>query len=244
MSGPGPCALSVIISTLNEAECIGRAIVRVEKALDRLAGVPSEIIVVDDESNDPTVAVAQAVGHRFGNVRILRRSGRRGLGSAIRDGMATARGECVLAMDGDLQHPPEAIPGMYRALQAGSQMVIMSRYCATGGCERTGAPRRARSRMAVGLTHLLLPETRAVTDPVSGYFIVRASSLDGLPLDPLGFKLLPELLVKGRFQQVTELPYLQSARRWGRSKMDLAGVLRFFRLLVRLRLNGHGRTRS
>jgi dolichol-phosphate mannosyltransferase len=235
--------VSLILPTYNESETIARVISECS-AVFRDIRAAAEIIVVDDDSPDGTAEAARRAGERLRaadrasagpQVRILRREGKRGLSTAILDGMAAARGEVLAVMDADMQHPPVALALMHESILKGDELAVMSRYVAGSSAGAHALPRRMASRCAVSLAHLCLPRTRAVRDPVSGCFMVRRSVLAGVGLSPMGFKILPDLLVRGKYARVTELPYVFHAREGGRSKMRPSEGLLYLRLLFRLR---------
>jgi hypothetical protein len=224
--------VSLILPTYNERESIS-TVISESAAVFRNLHTAAEIIVVDDDSPDGTAEQASRAG-----ARVLRRQGKRGLSSAILDGMAAARGEILAVMDADMQHPPAALALMHESILRGEELVVMSRYV-PGSAEGPRAPsRRMASRCAVSLSHLFLPRTRAVKDPVSGCFMMRRSVLAGIALSPLGFKLLPDMLVRGRYTRAAELPYVFQVRAGGKSKMRPSEGVLYLRLLFRLRRAG------
>ncbi len=226
--------LSVIVPTYNERENIGELIERIERL-----GLDLEIIIVDDSDTEETAAEAERLGAEYGNVRVLRRTGRRGLGSAIVDGIKVAGGNYIVVMDGDLQHPPEVLPDLYRSLEDGASIAIASRYTEGGGTAKWNALRRRMSRGATALAHLLLPETKCVKDPLSGFFAVKRGLIGEASISTKGYKVLLELLhnlslVEGSFMRVTEVPFTFEERRGGNSKLGFREVLRYFSLLLEL----------
>ncbi len=234
--GAGDPSLSVILPTYNEAENIDEAVARVESSLALVPGCAAEIIVVDDGSPDGTAARATEASRRYGNVRVVEREQRNGLASAIVRGMTASRGELLAVLDADLQHPPESLPALVgRIVASAADIVVMSRYAASGCTSDWSPGRRLASRVATLFAHLLLPATRSVSDPVSGYFIVRRQALEGMRFRPKGFKILPEILARGRTLRTEELAYTFAPRARGKSKMGPAETLRYAGLLLRLR---------
>jgi dolichol-phosphate mannosyltransferase len=228
--------LSVILPTFNEAENIAEALDRVEGSLALVPGCSAELIVVDDGSPDGTAARAAEASRGYGNVRIVVREGRRGLASAIVDGMTAARGSLLAVLDADLQHPPESFPTLVRRInEAPADIVVMSRYANSGRIVDSSPCRRLLSGAATLLAHALVPATRSVKDPVSGYFLVRRKALEGMRLEPRGFKILPEILARGRALRTEEVAYVFSPRAKGKSKMRPVELLRYAGLLLSLR---------
>jgi len=226
--------VSVIIPTYNERENIAELIERVEATLK---GIPFELIIVDDNSPDGTSELAEYSDRKYGNIRVVRRVDRLGLGSAVAYGFGRAKAEIMVVMDADLQHPPELLSLMYKRIVEGHSLAIASRYVEGGGVEELSISRRLVSRGAGKLSHLLLPKTRSVKDPMSGFFMLRKEVINGVKLNPTGFKILLEILAKGKYDSVVEVPYTFKSRKRGKSKLNLREVLRYILLLFNLRAN-------
>jgi dolichol-phosphate mannosyltransferase len=223
----------LIIPTYEEAQNICEL---VERAESSLKGLKFEVIVVDDASPDGTADIAERLGKTYGNVKVVRRPAKLGLASAVLDGMRVAGYSMVAVMDADLQHPPELLLKMLEKANEGYDVVVASRYVEGGGIERWSALRRMISRGAVLLAHILLPKTRAVKDVVSGFFLFRRSVVDRIELNPLGYKILLEIMAKGRYHKVTETPYIFRARKKGRSKLDLREIFNYAIFLLKLKV--------
>jgi len=207
--------LSIIIPTYNEASSLTPL---VENLHQVLAGYSYEVIFVDDNSPDGTAELAQALAARY-PVRVLVRRDKRGLASAVVDGLGEAQGEVVGVMDADLQHPPEVIPELVKEIQNGADIAIASRYIKGGGWQNLSLIRRAISKGAILIAHLLLPSTRQVSDPMSGFFLFKKAVVAGTTLKPTGYKILLEILTLGKFEKIAEVPYSFQARRLGASKL-------------------------
>jgi len=223
--------LSIIVPTYNEAENVRELIERVEASLK---GLDFEVIVVDDSSPDGTAEIAEELGKIYGNVKVVKRPRKMGLASAVLDGMKAAKHELIAVMDADLQHPPELLPKLLEKAMEGYDIVVASRYVEGGGIEEWGFWRRLISRGATFLAHTLLPRTRGVKDPMSGFFLIRRGVVEGVELNPIGYKLLLEVLVRGRYERVAEAPYVFEARRRGRSKLGLREVFDYVVFLFKL----------
>jgi dolichol-phosphate mannosyltransferase len=159
--------------------------------------------------------------------------------------MQLARGSWIVVMDADLQHPPEVVPELIAAgVRDGADLVIGTRY--TGGGRRDGLRDRYRrlvSAVSTLATKLVFRTSLLrVSDPMSGLFAVRASSLDAGELRPLGYKILLELVVRNRPGRIVEVPYTFQHRHAGESKSTVAEGMRFLRHMALLRL-GAKRTR-
>jgi len=208
--------LSLIIPTYNERDNLPILLERVHKALN---GVNYEVIIVDDDSPDGTWVVAEQFSHKFGNIKVVRRFRKMGLASAFLEGLDNAEGTFIGLMDADLQHSPELLHKMLDTVSAGADLAIASRYVHGGKVERLPLHRRVISRGAAALAHLLLPKIKAVKDPMSGFFIFKRGVIDGVKLSPRGFKILLEILAKGNYNRVVEIPYTFKSRKRGRSKL-------------------------
>lgn len=224
--------LSIILPTYNEAENIGEAIERIEKSLEEHE---FEIIVVDDNSTDGTAQIAEKLNEKYKNIRVLKRPGKLGLASAVLDGIKIASGEVITVMDADLQHPPEILPEMLDKISEGYNLVVASRYVHGGGVKDWSFYRMLISKGAILLAHFLLPRTRVVKDPMSGYFMFKREVIEGVKLNPKGYKILLEVLVKGSYIKVAEIPYEFSPRRRGKSKLNLGEIINYMHLLLKLK---------
>jgi dolichol-phosphate mannosyltransferase len=223
--------LSVVIPTFCERDNIAAVIERVDAALP---GVAWEIIFVDDDSPDGTAALAKSIGADDARVRCIRRIGRRGLAGACVEGMLASQAVCVAVMDADLQHDERLLAEMLARLRAKTaDLVIGTRYIAGGSAEGLSAARHSHSRLANVLARKLLGIE--VSDPMSGFFMLRRSLLDAVApdLSARGFKILLDILASaGKDVRVVELPYRFRARQHGVSKLDTQVVLDFLELLI------------
>ena len=236
---PGrPVQLSVIVPTRNEADNIPVLLSLLRPSLGSLS---AEIIVVDDSDDDTPLVLAQCADGADVAVRLLHRSpGARkgGLSSAVVAGAKHARGDWVLVMDADLQHPPESAVMLARtAMRHDVDIVVGTRYAGGGSGEGlNGATRAATSSWATRLTKSLFPRRLAtVSDPMSGLFAFRRSAVNLDRVNPVGFKILLELLVRHGTAKVAEVSYEMAPRYAGRSKASFREGMSFLRHLVRLR---------
>jgi dolichol-phosphate mannosyltransferase len=207
--------ISLIIPTYNEKDNIVPLVERVHQAL---SGYDYEILLVDDNSKDGTIEVATGLASRF-PVKVVVRREERGLATAVVHGLKHAAGSIVAVMDADLQHPPEVLPDLVKALENGADMAVASRYIKGGGCPDWGLSRRVISKAALLVSHLLLPATRQVKDPLTGFFMFRREKVDVDRLKPSGYKISLEIMLMGNFQRVVEVPYIFEDRSAGKSKL-------------------------
>jgi len=222
--------VSVIIPTYNEKDNIAPLLARIDKAL---SGYDYEVLIVDDNSSDGTIEIASELASRY-PVKVIVRQNERGLATAVVHGLRAASGRIIGVMDADLQHPPEVIPELIKALQGGADMVVASRYIEGGGCPNWGLSRKIISRVALVISHLLLPSTRPVKDPLSGFFMFRRQNVDPEKLKPIGYKISLEVMLTGRFQRVVEVPYIFEDRSAGKSKLNPGQQLDYLRHLLSL----------
>jgi dolichol-phosphate mannosyltransferase len=225
--------LSVVIPTYKEAKNLRELYDRIFKTL-RLYDF--EVIFVDDNSPDGTAELAQKIGGVYGNVQVLKRNGKNGLSSAVLDGIGLARSDIVVVMDADLQHPPEALLGMVEKAFEGYDIVVGSRYIPGGSIANWSALRRCISKGGILLAHALLPETRAVKDPVSGFFMFRKQVIDRKEINASGFKILIEILMKGNHRSLAEVPFRFRSRQKGDSKFDARVIMDYIIFILKLRL--------
>lgn len=224
--------VSIVVPTFREAENLPVLVRRIGQAMSQ-AELSYEIIVVDDASPDPTSAVCGELSRQF-PLRLIVRQNERGLSSAVIRGGELATGKWLVVMDADLSHPPERIPDMVAQLASGAtEFVLGSRYT-KGGSTATdwGLFRRWNSRIA---TWLARPLTR-LSDPMAGFFAMPRSLFAEARqrLNPVGYKIALELLVKAAPQQPTEIPIHFEDRQFGTSKMDWRQQALYLRHLARL----------
>ena len=209
-------AISIIIPTYNERDNITPLVERIDHAL---SGYDYEIVFVDDGSQDGTAELATALSTDY-PVKVMVRQGKRGLASAVVDGLKQATGQIMGVMDADLQHPPEVVPDLLREIKGGVDIAIASRYIEGGGCQGWGLTRRIMSKAAIVLAHLLLPSTRQIKDPISGFFMFKRPVVAHAHLKPTGFKILLEILMEGEFHNAVEVPFTFRIRSGGQSKLN------------------------
>jgi dolichol-phosphate mannosyltransferase len=227
--------ISLVIPTYNERENIMLAIKRAHGALQETAR-PFEIIVVDDDSPDRTWEAAEALCPDYPGLRVIRRRNERGLARAVVRGWREARGEILAVMDGDLQHPPETLGRLVKAVRDdGVDIAVASRHVMGGGVSRWNIVRRGVSWSATLMATWVLPGTlRTIRDPMSGYFALRRSVIEGCRLEPEGYKVLLEVLGRGKYQRVAEVPYVFVERQRGGSKLGPRQYWEFILHLLRL----------
>jgi dolichol-phosphate mannosyltransferase len=236
---PQTPVISLVIPTFNESANIVELLARLAQALP--AQAPCEVIFVDDSTDDTPAVITEAARHSRLAVSVHHReSAEGGLGGAVALGLRQASAPWIVVMDADLQHPPALVPELIAAGQrAGADLVVATRYA--GGGSRAGLDggfRKLASGGSTALAKAAFPRRlRHVSDPMSGFFAVRATALDADVLRPLGYKILLELVVRCRVRQVTEVPYQFQDRFAGESKANFGEGLRFLRHLMALRVS-------
>ena len=191
--------------------------------------------MVNDYSGDGTTEICRDLAQQY-PVRLETRKSERGLSSAVLHGLRRARGDVLIVMDADLSHPPEKVPELVEALDdAEVDFVIGSRYVRGGGMDEDwGLARWLNSKVA---TLMARPFTRAA-DPMAGFFALRRTSFrradETSELNPIGYKIGLELMVKCGCQRVHEVPIQFSNRLHGKSKLSLREQLNYVRHLGRL----------
>jgi dolichol-phosphate mannosyltransferase len=224
-----PADFTIVIPTYNERDRIGVLLERIFDACDR-ERLTVAVVIVDDNSVDGTGQVADewAGSHR---VRVIHRPGKLGLGSAVLEGFAIADTEIVGIMDGDLSHPPELLPRLFRTIVDGNfDLVVGSRYVPGGGTSNFPIGRWLLSRAGCWLARPLTP----VRDAMSGFFLIRREQLDGFRTSVRGFKIGLELFVRSQPRRLAEVGYVFVGRSVGESKMSLGEASGFLRQLSSL----------
>jgi dolichol-phosphate mannosyltransferase len=223
--------ISVVVPTYREVDNIPLLLARLHR-LRRDHEITLEVLFMDDDSQDGSVEAVEKAG--FDWARIIVRTKNRGLASAVIDGFRAARHPVLVCMDCDLSHPPEKIPQLILGLDAGQQFMIGSRYVPGASTDDDwGFLRWLNSRIA---TLLARPLTQ-ISDPMSGFFALRKSDFEkARDLNPVGYKIALELIVKCGFENVGEVPIHFADRVHGESKLTLKEQLKYIQHLRRLYL--------
>jgi dolichol-phosphate mannosyltransferase len=225
--------LALIIPTLREAQNLPGLLRDVRAVLDPI-GIRYEIIVVDDDSRDGTAEIVTAMGRGDARVRLLVRKGERGLSGAVLYGWRQTDATILGVMDADLQHPPELLPKLVSAILSGNDLAIGSRYIAGGQTGAWNPIRKWLSTVAVWATWPIQRPGIRAHDPMTGFFMLRRECVDGIDFQPSGFKLLLEILVRGRLRSVAEVPLAFGLRSQGASKANFKVGWDYAKLLLSL----------
>ena len=221
--------VDVVIPTFREAENVRPLIARLRQ-VRKDSGLSLFVTIVDDDSRDGIDEAVRGLGEDW--VRLIVRKGERGLSTAVIHGIEHTTHDVIVVMDADLSHPPERIPDLVRELAEGSDFVFGSRYVEGGSTgEDWGFFRWMNSQVA---TVLARPFTK-ISDPMSGFFALRRSTYEAAhDLNPIGYKIGLELLVKCHCKRATEVPIHFENRIHGESKLTFAEQLKYIRHLRRL----------
>ncbi|MEK7612055.1 MAG: glycosyltransferase family 2 protein [Patescibacteria group bacterium] len=212
--------LSIIIPTYNERINIEKLIPRIFLILKE-HNIHGEIIIVDDNSPDGTAKAVLLLKTTYRHLSLLERPRKMGLSSAVIAGFQVANGKIIGVMDADLSHPPEKIPEMFNTFKNDNvHLVIGSRYILGGKIEGWNMYRRMMSRGAIIISKIFTN----TQDTMSGFFMIRKNRIPTHDLNPRGFKILLELLIKSKIRDVVEIPITFTNRTYGSSKAGLQEI--------------------
>jgi glycosyltransferase involved in cell wall biosynthesis len=231
-----PLELSVVIPTFNEAGNIDELLRRLGVAL---TGRSVEVVFVDDSTDHTPMVIAAAATRTAFPVRLIHRdtpSG--GLGGAVVEGLRVTAAPWAVVMDADLQHPPALVPTLLETGRSAlCDVVVATRYAAGG--QSDGLDSAYRRRVSAASTKLaaavLGDPIGRISDPLSGFFAVRIAALRLDAVDPIGYKVLLELIVRSGLTRISEVPYRFGVRHAGESKSTVREGLRYLRHLMVLR---------
>jgi dolichol-phosphate mannosyltransferase len=237
-NGNHPILLSLVIPTYKEHDNVENMVKILSNLLDEAIPGDYELIIVDDDSPDLTWEVAQSLIPDYPQLRVMRRQDERGLSSAVIRGWQAATGRVLGVIDGDLQHPPEILTQLLQMIKAGADLALASRHVDGGGVSSWSVVRRFLSRGAQVLGLVILPGVLGrVTDPMSGYFMVRRSAIAGVTMNPIGYKILLEVIGRGQVGEIAEAGYVFRERREGESKVTWKQYVEYIQHLIRLRVS-------
>ena len=220
--------ISVILPTYNEAENIRIIVPRLFEVLNK-ENMEAEVIIVDDNSPDGTAVVAQNIAKEY-PTRVHVRKSERGLATAVMKGFELAKGDICIVMDADLSHPVEKVPEMVKPIVDGDfDATVGTRYIEGGICHNWPLIRQIVSRGAA----LLAWKLTTLSDPTSGFMAIKKGILEGVKLDPIGWKIVLEIIVKTNCRFL-EIPISFSDRLKGESKLSFKVQLDYITHLMKL----------
>jgi len=229
-SASNPELSLIIVPTCNHRDSIISLVERIHKSLSDYS---YELIVVDDNSPDGTSELAKGVASKY-PLKVIVCTNERGLASTVVAGFKQANGEILGVIDADLQHPPEFIPFLIEAVRDGADIAIASRYIKGGGIEGWTLKREITSKVAKIPANILLSAARKIKDPLSGFFLFKKEVIDGAVLCPTSYKILLEVLVRGKASHVVEVPYTFRGRERGKSNLTFKQQINYLRHFSRL----------
>ncbi|MEL7117208.1 MAG: glycosyltransferase family 2 protein [Pseudomonadota bacterium] len=222
--------MAIVIPTYNEVDNV---VVLAKRLVGLLADEAFEVIFVDDHSPDGTSDAIRTLSQEDRRIRGIERVGRRGLSTAVIEGIMSTSAEHVIVMDADLQHDENRVPDMIAALRDGADIVVGSRYVEGGGTGDWSDGRRKGSEFATKLAGLLKADQ--LSDPMSGFFGLRTEIMrDRIgDLTGTGYKILLDLVATpGEPLKIVDVPYEFKSRQMGESKLDPKVLLEFLELLI------------
>lgn len=219
--------LSIIIPTYNEASNIEKLIKELNSTL---SNEKFEIIVSDDNSPDGTSEIVKKLESKY-PVKLLLRTKDRGLAKSVVDGFKIAKGDFLGVIDADFSHPPSLFKKMIQIIKEKDvDIVVASRLVEGGGTEDWPKSRKLTSYLAGLLAKPITP----TKDPMSGYFLIKKEVIEQKNLIPRGYKILLEILTKGKYKKVEEVPFTFRDRTAGKSKLTLKVNGEYLRQLIHL----------
>ena len=214
--------VSIIIPTYNEADNIGELIEKLHMVLKK-ARIDEEIIIIDDNSVDGTGEIVRKLEKKY-NIKLKSRPSKMGVSSAIIDGFKMAKGSVYCVMDADFSHPPEILPALIKPIISGQfDISIGSRYVNGGSIENWPLIRRIISKVAIYFAKMITD----ISDPVSGFFALKSSVIEKVKLNSKGCKILLEIIARGNYSKIIEIPYIFRNRKKGKSKLAINTIFQY-----------------
>lgn len=207
-------SISLVTPTYNEVENVALLAEEIFQIIAAEPDIDLELIVVDDNSPDGTGQAAEALTDRY-PVQVIHRAGKLGLGSAVMEGFRLSQRPYLGVIDADLSHDPAILPRLIHGLRD-HDITMGSRFGETSQVEKWAWHRKLISMVGVGLARVL----SGAEDPLSGFFCLRREVLGGLQLTSSGYKILLEILMKGRYERHMSLPFVFRNRQYSCSKLN------------------------
>lgn len=231
--------ISIVIPTYNERENIRVLMPRIIAIFEE-NGFSGEIIVVDDGSEDGTAEEVETFTKNYGNIRLIQRGKKMGLGSAYKTGFKASKGDIIFEMDADLSHDPLEIPNFIKKIEKGDDLVIGSRYIKEGDIKNWSYRRILISKSANYMANRLLKLD--INDATSGYRAYKKNILNKMDMDEIksdGYAFQVEMVYFTRKNgfRIAEIPIIFTERRSGLSKLGYKEVFDFFKRVLELRLS-------
>jgi dolichol-phosphate mannosyltransferase len=218
--------ISIVVPTLNEGKNIEELVTKVARVMEDKT---YEMIIVDKCSQDGTGSIIEHLrGQQYPLVLF---QAALDLSKSVLLGFSHAKGDDIGVMDGDLSHPPERIPDFIRKIEQDGYDLVVGTRKKGGHVEQWPLHRKLVSRLGEMIARPLIGDC---SDPMSGFFFLKRKVIQGAVLEPVGYKILLEILVKGHYTKYGELPYVFRNRERGKSKLNMKEYLRYLSHLGRL----------
>lgn len=191
-----------------------------------------ELCLVDDNSQDGTVELVANLKKQYPWLKLIVRKAKPSLSLSVLEGFDRAENDILVCMDADLSHPPEKIPELVAAL-TNNDLVLGSRFVESASIDKNWHPLRFLNAFIAKIFGKLLV---SVNDPMSGFFALRKNDYERVreKLNPLGYKIGLELMVKLNTRRIAEVPIDFEDRHAGHSKYSWKEMCRFARHFLRL----------
>lgn len=220
--------ISIVVPTYNEKDNIKILLQKIQSEFD-MNGIKGEIIIVDDNSPDGTGEIIENLKKKNKDIKVIHRKGKLGLSSAVLEGWKIAEGNILGVMDADLSHPPEKIHELYNPIKYNqADFTIGSRYIKGGEIDGWDFKRKLMSKTA---TLFARPFTK-IRDPMTGFFMLKRECLIGKSINPRGFKILLELILKANYRRIKEIPIKFVNRTKGKSKANSSEISSYLKNLL------------
>lgn len=217
--------VSIIIPTYNEAKNLPILVEEIFNIVNKNE-IDLEFIFVDDNSPDGTGQVAEELAKKY-PIKVIHRAGKLGLGSAVIEGFKMSNRPYLGVMDADLSHDPVILNDLILSL-AENDIAVGSRFEEGSKIEKWTLDRKIISGTGIFLAKLLT----GTNDPLSGYFFFKREVIEGVRLETVGYKILLEILVKGKYKNIKEFPYTFRMRKYSTSKLNNKEFLLFLKQIV------------
>lgn len=222
--------VSIIIPTYEEKDNVQALVERIHNSISSISqngdNTDYEIVIVDDNSPDGTAELVTELSNKY-PVRCIVRKDERGLASAVVTGFKYAKGDILVVMDADLQHPPEDVPNLIAEIHKGADISIANRYANKDGFNGLGLHRKIISKGANYPAKILFKKLSGISDIQSGFFALRRDVIKDAKLNPLGYKILLEILILGNYNKVTEISYKFAKREYGETKLGAKVIFEY-----------------
>lgn len=226
--------LSIVVPSYNESGNVENLVKQLD---DALIGIDHEIIFVDDSTDNTPDVIRQIMENNKG-VRLEHRTKEKGLATAVIKGFSLAEGDYLAVMDADLQHPPKVLRSMYAVMETGVDFCVPSRFIPGGDDGGLNLYRKFVSGTARYIGKILLPCLHKISDPTSGLFMFKKEVIAEADMQPIGWKILIEVLATGTYESVVEIPFKFQDRTEGESKLTMKVTLEYLKQVFELMSRG------